>query len=221
MGSEMRRSLGARLYALLLYLYPASFRREYGEAMLQLFNDQCRSVKGPGGHAMLWLKTLRDLLRSVPAAHSNEPRPRPTGAQGLWAAVVIIGLVFLLNALILPQMISRLPSDGVAAIVENPTPGPSGEHRVVAEAVAGLVSTLLAGAALVFAVRRRSLSAGAGAFIAGGALTFMVLAMNPWLWMPFDRYPTAMAWAIGVWPLAAVAWVVLRVVAWRRGASVG
>lgn len=221
MDSEPRRSLGARLYALLIYLYPPSFRREYGESMLQLFNDQRRSVSGPGGHAMLWLKTLRDLLLSVPAAHSNGPRPSSTEARALFAVVVVIGLLFLLNALVLPQMISRLPSDGVATLVEAPTAGPSGEYRAVAQAAAGLVSTLLAGGALVFALRRRNLAAGAAVFVAGGVLTFMALAINPWLWMPFDRYPTAMAWAIGVWPLAAVAWVVLRVVAWRRGASVG
>jgi len=64
MKSNGPMSLGSRLYAALLYLYPSSFRREYGESMLQLFNDQRRAVSGAGDNAMLWLKTLRDLQRS-------------------------------------------------------------------------------------------------------------------------------------------------------------
>ena len=216
MSSRTTRSIGARCYVLLLYLYPTSFRREYGESMLQLFNDQCRAVNGAGGHAMLWLKTLRDLLLSVPAAHSNEPRPASTGARFVWTFLVILGLVFLLNGLILPQMISRMPSDGAAAVVEVAGAGPSGEYRAVAQVVVGVVSTLLVLGAFLFAVRQRSIATGAAAFVAGGALTFVVLAMSPWLWLPLDRYPVAIAWALCIWPLAAVVWAVLRVAGRRK-----
>ena len=165
---------------------------------------------------MLWLKTLRDLLLSVPAAHSNEPRPASTGARFVWTLLVILALVFLLNSLILPSMISRMPSDGVAAVVETPGVGPTGEYRAVAQVVVVVVSTLLVVGAFLFAVRQRSMATGAAGFVAGAALTFIALAMNPWLWLPRDQYPVAIAWALGIWPLAAVVWAVLRVVGRRK-----
>jgi hypothetical protein len=211
MASNGPRSLGSRFYALFLYLYPSSFRREYGESMLQLFNDQRRTVHGAGGYAMLWLKTLRDLLLSVPAAHGSQPPSK--GGRVLWTIVVILGLVFLLNSLILPSWISRMPSgDAVApAVVEGAGAAPTGEYRAIAQVTAGTVSTLLAFGALLFALRR-TVATGAAAFIVGAALTFMALAMNPWLWLPLDRYPVAITWALGIWPLAAIAWVALLIV---------
>lgn len=44
------------LYHLLLHLYPASHRREYGEWMAQAFRDQCRVARqaGLGGWLALW-----------------------------------------------------------------------------------------------------------------------------------------------------------------------
>lgn len=218
MGPETPSSFGARFYALLLYLYPASFRREYGDSMLQLFNDQRRSARGAGAHAMLWCKTFRDLVLSVPAAHSNDASPkRSTGAAFVWTVVVILGVLFLINGLILPSMISRTPSgDAVAAVVEAPGVAPSGEYRSIAQVTAGVVSTLLALGAFLLAARQRSPLTGAATFVAGAALTFMTLATLPWLWQPLDRYPPAIAWALAIWPLAAIAWVALRVGRWQQ-----
>jgi hypothetical protein len=218
MSAKAPRSLGARLYALLLYLYPKSFRREYGESMLQLFNDRLRAVDGAGGYAMLWLKMLRDLMQSVPAAHANGPRP--ASGRLLWTVVVIIGLVFLVNAVVLPSMISRVPVEGAAAAVAATQPAQAGEYVAVARGAAAMLSTLLAFGAFLFALRRRSMANGAAVFIAGGALTFVALATNPWLWMPLDRYPVAITRALGIWPLAAIAWAVLTVIA-RRAQRLG
>ena len=215
MSAEAPRSFGVRLYALLLYLYPKSFRREYGESMLQLFNDQRRAVDGAGGYAMLWLKMLRDLVVSVPAAHSNGTRKSSAGGCFLWTVVVILGLVVLVNAVILPSVISRLPSTTTVEQVEAAAAAPAGEYRAVAQVTAGVLSTLLAMGTFLFAARR-SMATGLAAFIAGAALTFMVLATLPWLWLPLDRYPVAIAWALGIWPLAAIAWVDLIIVKRRQ-----
>ena len=60
------------LYRLLLALYPASHRREYGALMEQLFRDQCREVlnqRGPRGLAGLWRNVLADFIVSVPSEH--------------------------------------------------------------------------------------------------------------------------------------------------------
>lgn len=57
-----------RLYWLLLYLYPASFRAAYGRAMLQLFTDcyrDARAAHGMIGVLALWLRTLGDIGVSV------------------------------------------------------------------------------------------------------------------------------------------------------------
>jgi len=40
--SELMLSASLRLYTLLLLIYPGSFRREYGELMVQLFRDLMR-----------------------------------------------------------------------------------------------------------------------------------------------------------------------------------
>jgi F0F1-type ATP synthase membrane subunit c/vacuolar-type H+-ATPase subunit K len=57
-----------RVYQSLLVLYPPSFRREWGPAMVQLFCDQLRHPRRPGRAVGLrvWLRTLDDLLSSVP-----------------------------------------------------------------------------------------------------------------------------------------------------------
>jgi hypothetical protein len=56
-------TLSDRLYRVLLALYPADFRREYGLQMAQLFRDQRRAMHGQGMVALglLWWRTLSDV----------------------------------------------------------------------------------------------------------------------------------------------------------------
>jgi ABC-type lipoprotein release transport system permease subunit len=42
-----------RFYKILLYLYPASFRNEYGEEMRQVFADRRQTASGPVAVAAL------------------------------------------------------------------------------------------------------------------------------------------------------------------------
>lgn len=60
-----------RLYRLLLRLYPASFRLEYGEELCRLFADRRRSVSGPLSVPVIWLEEVLDLLRSALRAHGD------------------------------------------------------------------------------------------------------------------------------------------------------
>lgn len=65
-----------RLYRLLLAAYPASFRSEYGDAMVQLFRDTTRDAyrrRGLLGLAAMWLRTLADFTISVPRQHRDKP----------------------------------------------------------------------------------------------------------------------------------------------------
>ena len=56
-------------YRRLLWFYPPGFRREYGQAMVQLFCDQLREDRRDrprGAAARTWLHALHDLALSVP-----------------------------------------------------------------------------------------------------------------------------------------------------------
>jgi PPM family protein phosphatase len=60
-----------RLYRLLLWLYPAQFRRAYGREMLRTFRDCYREEQGQGDWniARLWGLMLSDLVTSVCVEH--------------------------------------------------------------------------------------------------------------------------------------------------------
>jgi len=83
-------SFPERCYQTLLYLYPASFRREYGEPMQQAFRDQLRHA-GNGPKHGLWTRAAVDLLRSAAALHAAEWRRRGSGllAGVFWLAAAI------------------------------------------------------------------------------------------------------------------------------------
>ena len=60
--------ISERLYGVLLYLYPKTFRTAYGQQMRMAFRDACRVAyhqNGAGGLLALWLPTLLDLLKSA------------------------------------------------------------------------------------------------------------------------------------------------------------
>jgi len=62
----------ARLYRALLLLFPASFRRAYGDEMARAFRDLCRDAwrtSGAGGVLALWPGALGDLLLAASAEH--------------------------------------------------------------------------------------------------------------------------------------------------------
>ena len=57
--------ISERLYRLLLFMYPADYRREYAPHMAQLFRDMCRDAyaqEGIPGMVMWWAATFFDLL---------------------------------------------------------------------------------------------------------------------------------------------------------------
>lgn len=61
-------ALSVRIYWLLLGVYPAAFRQEYGSDMLQVFRDCCLNAlhrAGAPGLLILWGKTFSDLLISA------------------------------------------------------------------------------------------------------------------------------------------------------------
>ena len=68
-----------RLYQVLLLMYPKEFRRRYGPHMVQVFGDLCRQEReraGQIGVALLWARTVLDLLRTA----ASERTRTATGA---------------------------------------------------------------------------------------------------------------------------------------------
>jgi predicted permease len=57
-----------RFYKLLLHLYPASFRNEYGEEMHRVF-DRLRRQAGSLGAAAFWLSAIAEVLGNAAAVH--------------------------------------------------------------------------------------------------------------------------------------------------------
>jgi len=63
-----------QVYRALLVIYPPSYRREYGELMVQLFRDQCSDAQREGGTLGLlrmYVRVSGDLLLSVFREHSS------------------------------------------------------------------------------------------------------------------------------------------------------
>lgn len=89
-----------RLYSMLLYAYPAEFRREYGRSMQQLFKDRCRDLaQEPGALPLLRFAahTIVDWVRTVvqeraAAVRSRQAKPVRRGALAGWAGTILIYL---------------------------------------------------------------------------------------------------------------------------------
>ena len=68
---------GERFYGLLLRLYPAEFRERYGRAMADFHRDRIAMARATGeSSAMLWLRTILDVVSSAAAEHARSAIPR-------------------------------------------------------------------------------------------------------------------------------------------------
>jgi hypothetical protein len=72
-----------RVYRLLLYLYPAEFRREYGESMARTFKDMQRDQL-----AGLWRIVLGDLITSAAHEHIAHFARRNLMERRTWIALI-------------------------------------------------------------------------------------------------------------------------------------
>lgn len=106
--------MSEKLFALLLRLYPARFRREYGDEAVQLFCDRMREERGLMPRARLWLDLLVDMALSLPREHRRHlhalaaAQPRPPAGEAMFLILedrpprlgsFVVGTVFALCAL--------------------------------------------------------------------------------------------------------------------------
>lgn len=60
-----------RLYRALLWLYPASFRHEYGEELCEIHRQRRRDASGVAGRVALWMENLVELPINALQAHGD------------------------------------------------------------------------------------------------------------------------------------------------------
>lgn len=65
--------MSEKLYTLLLRLYPARFRKEYGNEAVRLFRDRLRDERGFFLRLRLWLDLLADIGSSLPREYRRAP----------------------------------------------------------------------------------------------------------------------------------------------------
>src|SRR5687767_6555210 len=84
-GRRPRRSVGDRLYRLLLHLYPRAFRDRFADDMTDFFRDRRRAAarhRGALGVAGVWLRGIIDV---VTGAWLERMDSRVTYVRDAWA----------------------------------------------------------------------------------------------------------------------------------------
>jgi hypothetical protein len=95
--------ISTRLYGLLLLAYPAEFRHEFGNQMLQVFRDSYRAEAHSGSVPSFWLRTLLDLVLTAAKERADSSgrkgifMNRRSDAMALLGCAGIIVLAFLLH----------------------------------------------------------------------------------------------------------------------------
>jgi hypothetical protein len=93
---ELSVQLSARLYQMLLFVYPAAFRQQFGSEMVQVFRVACRHSVARGSRSLVhfWVEALADLVASGSAERLAEMRPRSGQHRPyLYVGALILSLV--------------------------------------------------------------------------------------------------------------------------------
>lgn len=97
-------NISYRLYGLLLFAYPADFRRAFGNEMRQVFRDCYRAEVRAGSLPGFWFRILLDLAltaakeRADSSGRKGAFMNRRSDAVALLASVAIIVIAFLVQA---------------------------------------------------------------------------------------------------------------------------
>ena len=222
-------SWSIRAYAILLHLYPPSFRREFGDSMLLVFGDLTRDVgsrAGVAGLTLLWMRTLVDLAVSLGRAYAGDRRdswyPLATGALVLYLVAVsaVVGYgAWRYSEFYTAPAFSRFGAPAadenqLLAAYDRALAGEFGGYRSFTVAAGMSLAGLLGLTAAVFGLWQRSFVHAIGVLLVAGVLTIVALQLLPTIWFPLDRYPVSALWLIGGGlPLAAAACALILVAA--------
>jgi len=116
-----KAAISERLYALLLRLYPARFRQQYGDEAMRVLRERLRDERGAAAKVRLWIDLVLDAGSSLPREYrrgatalsaapvapaglplfqtieTELPRPGSFFGGAILAFVLVAGLGFLLN----------------------------------------------------------------------------------------------------------------------------
>jgi hypothetical protein len=101
--------LAQRLFSALLRLYPAAYRRHYGDPLQQTFRDQLREAHTLSEVLRVTISALSDLFCSLPSIHRHE---RNQAMKSLKLHVVAL---FTIMVLFLGRYETRTDDSGVIA----------------------------------------------------------------------------------------------------------
>jgi len=144
--------MSEKIYLLLLRLYPARFRKLYGEEALQLLRDRLRDEVGLAAKLRLWHDLVADLAISVPGEYrrpavairaqvaqangmpsfsvldEQPPRPGTLMVAGLLSAAGLVAFFVLISMAGARYPLRRMQSQASppAAVSTAPTPPPTG-----------------------------------------------------------------------------------------------
>jgi hypothetical protein len=133
---DVSRARAGRTIAILLWLYPRPFRREYGAAIAQLICDQRRELGDANVFRCLrfWTAVLVDTLRAAHAEHLAElrgglrrSRARASTAQRYVGALLLLAAA----ANVLVDVLAVKLSMGIPAVVCTIAAASSGAGLIV------------------------------------------------------------------------------------------
>lgn len=107
-GSSRLLNISIRVYGTLLKVYPASFRREYGEEMTILFREMGEDAlqrSGTIGLVRLWCRLLVDVTFTAIGQHLRETRRRIAAMRIVFSPayrVLALAVALLIGALVTP-----------------------------------------------------------------------------------------------------------------------
>jgi hypothetical protein len=214
----------ATIYSTLLYLYPATVRRNDGAAMMQVFRDLAREELRMGitGLVRLWIRTGIDLVKSLPQSYlrtSLEPAGR--SARRLVMIYMSCVLAFVAYGAIRYQEYYARPfvewngdRRAVTTVSEDQilrqwdAVAPRYSRYVRYWQVGGVAITILLGVTAAFVARwQKSIGHGLVALGAGWVATAAALHLMPFVYFPFDQYPVGFLWMFQL-PIAVVCFLV-------------
>jgi len=108
--------VSARIYRMLLWAYPASFRRQYADEMADVFRDMAEAAvgrRGTAGLIALWLRIVPDLVFSMVAQQLAETERRFAMWQEFWGRAHVSAA--LTAALILAALAT--PADPASMVI--------------------------------------------------------------------------------------------------------
>lgn len=86
------------VFAKLVNLYPAAYRRRYGKPMVQTFEDMLAAEPGKTGRLAVWVRTLRDLPKSIIKEHITDGRGFAMSRNTKLVVAGVVSILILANA---------------------------------------------------------------------------------------------------------------------------